>query len=104
MISEYRNNISTTAIPGNTHLNIRIYYNKGGISYYNNEVYKRGFYITVQPVELKEILMTSKLGSGITKLLFEVNRYSEKQLKIAIEQGKKIQDELIELVIEKNKK
>lgn len=92
-------------------LKVQVYYNKGGMNYFSNLAEKRGFYISVSPVERSEhkgiggaIIVNESYSafSGTKRLIKEVKRNSEKGLNEAIEISKELENELIEHVCSKN--
>ena len=88
--------IETTEFPGKTHLEVSVYYQKGGINYFTNNYDERGFYISVTPVKKEGGIITTTLFTGLKQLIFTVSRYSEKQHILAIEQSKALEQKLIE--------
>lgn len=87
-------------------LKIECYYNKGGMNYFTGSVEKRGYYVSVCPVEIVKsdngILSVSYTAfTGIKKLLFEVNRKSAKSLEKAVTMAKEQERELIDYVMNK---
>ena len=85
-----------------THLEISVYYDKGGTSYFTGQSSPRGFYLSVKPVTKGNGMIRFTMFTGIKKLLHEVNRYSDKQFRHALELSKNYEDELIAAVA-KNK-
>jgi hypothetical protein len=65
----------------NTHLRVELYYNKGGQNYYTGRPEKRGYYISVSPVELSThggVTMISETAfSGVRILAHECARKSK---------------------------
>lgn len=66
----------------NKSLKIEVYYHKGGMNYYNYQVEKRGYYLSVCPVEIKRengySIESFMAFSGVKRLLLEVGRKSDK--------------------------
>ena len=62
-----------------THLDVEVYYDKGGRSFISGVYHPRGYYLRVMPVKVDGGRETWTLFSGSAKLLFETNRYSRKQ-------------------------
>lgn len=94
-MKRYKNYIETTEFPSNTHLEVNVYYDKGGMNYFNGRAEARGFYLSVTPVKKERGCVSMVLGSGYKKLISIVNRYSEKQHDIAIEKSRDSVQELI---------
>ena len=65
------------------HLKIQVDYEKGGMDYFSGQESKRGYYLYVYPVQIETIddrviVESFTLMRGAKKLLFEVNRKSDK--------------------------
>jgi hypothetical protein len=78
------------AIPNTTYeLKIQVYYDKGGMNYYSGGTNKRGYYLSVTPVQIQRqgnVMIESYTAfSGIKKLILEVERQSEKSAQKAKE-------------------
>jgi len=95
--------IETKDFPGNTHLQVSVYYDKGGMNYLNGCLEARGFYISVTPVKKDGFTISVTLFSGIKQLIFTVSRYSEKQHNLAIEQSEDLEQKLINTLKAKQK-
>jgi len=93
---DFNKNIPTTEFPGNTHLQVSVYYSKGGMNYFNGQNQPRGFYVSVKPVTINGNMVSYEIFKGYSQFLFAVNRYSEKQLERAIEESKPIAEQIIE--------
>ena len=63
-----------------THLEVNVYYDKGGYSYVDSKPTARGYYISVRPVTLKDIWVSFFPFEGYNKLLFETKRFTKNQL------------------------
>lgn len=81
-----------------SHLEVSVYYTKGGMSYFTGQVSPRGYYLSVRPVSLERGMVSFDLFSGCKKLILEANRYSDKQFAKAVEMAKIFEDELIATV------
>jgi hypothetical protein len=79
-----------------THLQVSIYYTKGG-------AIKRGYYLTVTPVTVLGNMVRSVFFTGRNKLLLETQRYSAKQFDSAVSLANGYKDELIAAVVAENK-
>ena len=65
------------------HLKVQVDYEKGGMNYFSGQETKRGYYLYVYPVQIETIdgrviVESFTLMRGAKKLLFEVNRKSDK--------------------------
>jgi hypothetical protein len=86
-----------------THIDVEVFYDKGGVSYFSGGTTTRGYYISVTPVTHKNGMTSVVLFTGVKKLLLPTNRYSDKQLAQAAELGKVAAPELIRRVLDKEK-
>ncbi len=80
--------IETAEFPGNTHLEVSVRYSLGGMNYFSGRNEGRGFYLSVMPVKKERGMISTVLFSGIKMLIHPANRFSEKQLKLAVEMSK----------------
>lgn len=87
-----------SALKNGSHLEVSVYYTKGGMSVFTGQVSPRGYYLSVRPVTLGNGMVSFDLFSGCKKLILEANRYSEKQFAKAVEMSKTYEDELITAV------
>ena len=63
-----------------THINVELYYHKGGLNYFTSCTEKRGYYLSVKPLN-KSTNSVSYIGfSGVKELVKEAGRYSSKIL------------------------
>lgn len=90
-----------------THLKIELYYSKGGMNYFTYRQERRGYYLSVAPVERKDygnglMMEGTVLFSGIKKLLKEVKRQSAKAEAEAESMVEQNEHELIEYVLNDN--
>lgn len=60
-------------------LEVELYYDLGGMNYFTMKTVRRGFYLSVRPVEKANGWKRSTAFSGITELILEVKRYSEEK-------------------------
>ena len=86
-----------------THLEISVYYTKGGANYFSGGTTPRGFYISVTPVTKSNGMISFTMFTGRKQLLFTTNRYTDKQLARAVEMAKDYEAELISVVVAENK-
>lgn len=77
-------------------LEVQIFYDKGGINYWNDKIEKRGYYISLQPCSLQCTTIRSMPSDGVKKFIKEVGRKSKKAFATAREMVN-IQD-IIEMV------
>lgn len=91
----------------NKDLKIELYYSKGGMNYFSGNTERRGFYLSVSPVERTNhgngIVSESYMAfSGTKKLILETSRYSKKSEQ---ESEKLVEDEiptLVDYVVKQN--
>lgn len=67
-----------------THLQIEVYYSKGGMNFFNYKEEPRGYYAAVTPVTLEDNIISFSCFSGRKYFLLEVNRKSERSMRQAI--------------------
>lgn len=82
-----------------THIDVEVYYTKGGMNYLSGGVTPRGYYVSVKPVKHKDGLNSYMLFSGEKKLLMQTNRFSTKQFEQAVEMGRQAAPELVNYVL-----
>lgn len=90
--------IPQEGLKNGTHIDVEIYYTKGGANYFSGGTTPRGYYLSVTPVTRKD---NTALFTGVSKLLLRTSRYSAKQFEQAVEMGKAEAPELIEYVRQK---
>jgi len=86
-----------------THLEVSVYYTKGGANYFSSGTIRRGYYINVTPVTKSANSVSFVMFTGRSKLLFETSRYSDKQFAKAVEMSKDVRAELIAAVLSESK-
>lgn len=86
-----------------THLDVEVYYSKGGANYISGGTTPRGYYLSVTPVTHKNGMVSTVLFTGMKRLLMQTNRYSAKQFEQAVQKGRLEAPELIELVLDKER-
>jgi len=84
-----------------THLDVTVYYSIGGLGMGGYS--KRGYYVSVTPVKRNNGMVSFTLFTGVSELLLETSRYSEKQFKQAIAMSEAVIPELIQRVLEKER-
>lgn len=67
-----------------THLELHIYYSKGGINYATYKTEARGYYVSVTPVTMEGSLLSFTCFSGLKYLLEPCTRKSDKAYKAAL--------------------
>lgn len=97
-MKEHKRYIERGSLKHGGHLEVSVYYTKGGISYFTGQASPRGYYLSVRPVTLGNGMVSFDLFSGCKKLILETKRYSDKQLAKALEMAKAFEDELIAAV------
>lgn len=63
-----------------THMEISIYYTKGGANYFSGKVDPRGINVSVTPIALKDGCVSMLLGHGLRKFVKEMARKNDKAL------------------------
>lgn len=61
-------------------LEVEVYYDEGGMSYFTGSVNKRGYYLAVQPVKLDAGFRSITAFSGTKALVEETKRFSARKL------------------------
>lgn len=97
-MKEHKRYIERGDLKHGSHLEVSVYYTKGGMSYFTGQVSPRGYYLSVRPVTLGNGMVSFDLFSGCKKLILEANRYSDKQFAKAVEMAKTFENELIATV------
>ena len=90
-------------LKGATHLEIMVSYDLGGRSYFTGQSSRRGYYLSVRPVTIRDNTVSFDLFAGRRKFLLETARFSKKQLNYAVVLAKGFEDELINAVVTENK-
>lgn len=86
-----------------THIDVELYYSKGGVSYLSGEISPRGYYVRVAPVTRKHGMLSFVLFTGVSKLLLQTSRFSKRQFEQAVEMAKAATPTLIEQVLTQEK-
>jgi hypothetical protein len=63
-----------------THVEVAVYYSRGGTNWYTYKAESGGIYATAQPVTVKDGCVSFILGSGAKTLLAEATRLNRKKL------------------------
>jgi hypothetical protein len=87
-------------------LKVEVYYTLGGLNYFTGRQEKRGYYLSVIPVEIKESngirSEICSIFSGAKELILEVKRRSKKAELEASRLAQERMEKLIEYVLSKN--
>jgi len=102
-MERHKEYIEHNDLKDSTHLEVSVYYTKGGPNYFSRGVTPRGYYLSVKPVTLGESTVSYTMFSGYSHLLLETKRFSAKQFAQAIEISKEHKERLISAVIAENK-
>ena len=102
-MKEHKKVIKRDDLKGATHLEVSVYYTKGGANFFFRGTISRGYYLSVRPVTIRDGITSFKLFTESERLLFETARFSEKQMERAVAMAREFEDELISAVIAKNK-
>lgn len=85
-----------------SHLEVAVYYTKGGVNLLSGGTSPRGYYLSVRPVTMRNGMVSFDLFSGRSQLLFETSRFTAKQFARAVEAARDMEDELIAFVAAEN--
>ena len=86
-----------------THLEISVYYDKGGANFLSGDTTPRGFYLSVKPASKLNGVINYMIFSGLRHLLFEAKNFTARQLEFAVAMSKDIEDMLIAAVVKEHK-
>jgi hypothetical protein len=101
-MNKHEKYIERDDLKGASHLEVSVYYAKGGRNCFSGGNTPRGYYLSVRPVTKRNNMVSYELFSGSRRLLFETNRYSDKQFSRAIGMAEGFEGELINLVVAEN--
>ncbi|MCL2047399.1 MAG: hypothetical protein FWG87_01615 [Defluviitaleaceae bacterium] len=99
----YKKHIERNDLRDATHLEVSVYYNKGGPNFSYGGTTPRGYYLAVRPVTRGNNTVSYALFSGKSRFLFGTKRYTAKQFERAMEMAKGYEDELTAAVVAENK-
>ena len=102
-MKKYERYIERDDLKDATHLEVSVYYSKGGTNFFSGGVIPRGYFLSVQPVKKGNGMVSFNAFSGQSLLLLETKRYTDKQFARAKEMAKEREEELIAVVISENK-
>ena len=63
-----------------THVDVEVYYSKGGMNYFTGSVERRGYYLSAQPLTKSTNSVGYTAFTGVKQLVKEAGRYSSKVL------------------------
>ena len=63
-----------------THVDVEVYYNKGGMNYFTGSVERRGYYLSIQPLTKYNNGYSYTAFTGVKQLVREAGRFSSKVL------------------------
>ncbi len=102
-MKKHKEYIERSDLKDATHLEVEVYYSKGGPSFISGGNTPRGYYAAVRPVTKKDGMISFTIFSGCAELLSTTSRYSDKQFDAAVRQSERVIPALIEKVLAKNK-
>jgi len=102
-MKKHVNYIERSDLKDATHLEVSVYYTKGGANYFSGGTIRRGYYLSVTPVTKNDRTVSFTMFSGRKQFLLETARYTAKQFAHAVEMAKDVEDELITAVVAENK-
>jgi hypothetical protein len=82
-----------------THLEISVYYTKGGSSILSGSTIPRGYYLAIKPVNIRGNCVRFVVFTGRRKLLLETARFNSKQFNHALAIAKGAEPDLIAAVL-----
>lgn len=83
-------------------LKIEVYYHLGGMNYFTYKEEKRGYYLSILPIDKKGNIETCVAFSGIKILLLEVKRKSNKSYNEALKLAEDLEEKYIKYVCDRN--
>ena len=102
-MKKHKEYIERNDLKGATHLEVSVYYDKGGANCFSGGMTPRGYYLSVTPVTKGEGTISFTMFSGYSHLLLETQRYSDKQFDRAVDMAREHRESLIAKVVDKNK-
>lgn len=85
-----------------THVDVEVFYDKGGMNYFTGKLEDRGYYLSAQPLSKDKNSYCYTAFSGVKQLIQPAGRFSPKTLaEIVIDYD--TLDSMVEHVLEKNK-
>ncbi len=86
-------------LDGATHLQVSVYYSKGGKGMFSSGTIPRGYYLSVRPVTKRNGMVSYNLFSGRSRLLLETKRFTAKQFDKAVSMAERLEENLIAAVV-----
>lgn len=83
-----------------THVDVEVYYNKGGMNYYTGNLEKRGYYLSVQPLNKSNGIHFIAF-TGVKQLVREAGRFSPKALSEFVVDYE-MMNSMVEHILQKN--
>lgn len=77
-----------SVVDDSTHIEVSVYYSKGGLNYATYKQEARGYYISMKPVEVDGNIVKYDMFSGVKFLVEEVGRLNKKKLDALYQQTK----------------
>ena len=91
-----------SVLEGNcTHIEVELFYTKGGMNYFTSSNERRGLYLSVQPVTISERSKSFIGFSGVKQFVKEMPKFSQKTFD-TFEVDTDMLDNLLQHVIDKN--
>ena len=84
-----------------THVDVEVYYNKGGMNYFTGNVEKRGYYLSVQPLNKTTNSISFTAFTGVKQLVRGAGRFSPKVLAEFVVEYE-MMNTMIEHIVEKH--
>ena len=84
-----------------THVDVEVYYSKGRMNYFTGSVERRGYYLSVQPLNKTSNSVSYTAFTGVKQLVREAGRFSSKVLAEFIVEYE-MMNTMIEHILEKN--
>lgn len=84
-----------------THIEIELYYSKGGMNYFNGRNEARGLYISVQPITRTDRCVSFMAFSGIKQHVKEMKMFTQKSFD-SFEPDATLIQQMIDHVLQKN--
>ncbi len=86
-------------LDGATHLQVAVYYSKGGSGMFSSGTIPRGYYLSVRPVTKRNGMVSYNLFSGRSRLLLETKRFTAKQFYKAVSMAEGLEEDLVAAVV-----
>ena len=83
-----------------THIDVEVFYTKGGMNYFTSKNERRGLYLSVQPVKRGDRMISFTAFSGVKQFVKEMKMFSQKALNEYVPDPE-LEKSLIDHVLEK---